>query len=551
MKKILIKKFDYYLIFLVIAAFVFYNFNNFFIWLPNYKIFGHLIFNWPDSNANYFFSQLFAESFHFFQFEPLNLLTDNLLHTRSINVVAANLVPMTWLWSLIIFALPSFLGPLSVLFLTPVLAAISVILFYRLVTHIFASDALAFLSAALLAFFAPWLFFANEVMLPNVLFITCLLSALYLFSRCDARQVKNTNKTFILASVFFCLALMMRLNELLWLFILLGFLGYYFYAYLTRKKILIFFIVAFIFVGLTLLLNKLTYGAYLAFGYLNLQTSTLPTEFVQENFNLLKFWQFLILPFGWQTKVFLSNIYHYLFLLIWPYYIFAAIALWSIFKNKNLSFKIWSRYLLLSFVLSLVILIYYANWELADPMVKSYNGISISYVRYFLPIYILILPFVALGILSVADYLADKFKKCKKIKLVSSLVLVLCLSIFSLRLAFFAPNDGLLKTKDNILVYYQQFQAVKNIVPASSVLLTDRSDKIFFPYFAVIVPQGDLPLWSRIAKLRTAREVFYFSDKSEAEIAAMNKEAINFDLELVQMTQVDEKFKLFIIISTN
>jgi hypothetical protein len=547
MKKIFNYKFDKYIFFVIILAFCLYNFNNLFVWLPNFKIFGHLIFNWPDSNANYFFSQLFAQTFHFFHFEPLNLLTDNLLHTRSINVLNANLVPMTWLWPLLVFALFSkVFSSLGLLFLTPILAATAIFLFYRLVSLVFASDFLGFISAVLLAFLAPWLFFANEVMLPNIMFITSLLAALYFFS-------KNTDKTFIIFSLLFLSTVMMRPNELVWLLFLLGFLFFYCKSFFDKKRIIIFFILTVLAAAFSLLLNKLTYGNYLAFGYLNFQANTLPTEFAQANFSLLKFWQFLILPFVWETKIFFSNIYHYLFLLIWPYYIFGLFGIIPIFKNNltasKINKKIWLRYLLVVLFLSLVILIYYANWNLADPLVKTYNTISISFVRYFLPIYILLIPLVALGIVFLTDLLTLKFKVNVKFKFILVLFFILILSIFSFRLAFFAPHDGLLKTRENIINYYQQFQAVKLIVPSSAVLMTDRSDKIFFSYYSVIVPQGDLPLWPRIAKLRTAREVFYFTDKTDEQILAINKEASLESLELVPISSIDENFRLFIIIS--
>ncbi len=298
MQKILNKKFNHYILVVLVFAFLFYNFNNFFVWLPNYQIFGHLIFNWPDSNANYFFSKLFSETYHFFQFEPLNLLTDNLLHTRSINVINSNLVPMTWLWPLLIFAFfTKIFGSLGILFFTPCLAAVSIFLFYRLVAHIFSSDILGFLSGILLAFFAPWFFFANEVMLPNVLFITFLLASLYIY-------LVRDKKYFYLASIFFLLAILMRPNEIIWLLVLLLLLIYYFHLYLNKQKIFIFLLIAFCLVSITLILNKLTYGSYLSFGYLNFQTSTLPTEFSQHNFSILKIWQFLIVPFSWHTKVF-------------------------------------------------------------------------------------------------------------------------------------------------------------------------------------------------------------------------------------------------------
>src|SRR3989344_7343674 len=126
---------------LVVSFLVFlfiYNFTNIFVWWPMLSDTGHLIFNWPDSTANYFFSGLFASDGKFWLSEPLNILTDNLLHARSINVIEGNLVPMTFLPAIVIFgAFERILGEPGILALTPFLAALSGLLIYRLVYYIF------------------------------------------------------------------------------------------------------------------------------------------------------------------------------------------------------------------------------------------------------------------------------------------------------------------------------------------------------------------------------------------------------------------------------
>ncbi|MCB9802593.1 glycosyltransferase family 39 protein [Candidatus Nomurabacteria bacterium] len=537
MKKILKNKFDFLILALVVLSFFIYSFSSFFVWLPNWHDFGHLIFNWPDANANYFFVNLFAKNNSLSFFEPLNLLTDNLLHTRSINVWQGNLVPMTFLLPLIIFGIfAKVFGSLAVLFLTPLLASISLYFFYQIIAKVFASENLAFVATVLLAFFAPWLFFANVVMLTNVFFIFCLLAFLYFF------LVQQTKYSFVLSFLFFALALFSRPNELIWLFIFLLFIYFYQKEKITLKKISIFFAINLFFLVLVLVLNKLVYGGVFNFGYLNLQNKALSGELGNSHFSLFSFIKLLFLPFAWQTKVFLSSIYHYLFLLIWPYYILIFFALFSLRKKLFQKKEIWSKYLIFSLTISLLLLIYYANWDFADALVKNYNTISISYVRYFLPIYLLLLPFVAQGILFLS--------RVKKWKNFLTIFLVLLLTIFSLRLAFFAPNDGLLKNKENIDLYYQQFAKVKQIIPADAVIITERSDKIFFPEFKVVVPQGDLPLWPRIASLMEEREVFYFSDLSEQRILELNFQAKLFGLELVEMSKIDQNFKLFIVIKT-
>ena len=171
------KKFNIIIIILCILFFGLYSFLVLSTWLPNWQEFQHLIFNWPDANANYFFSIIFAEYNIFQWLEPLNDLTDNLLHTRSINVIDNSLVPMTWLPAIAIWGwLAKLFGSFGALFITPALASISVYIVYKLVFYIFKDIHLAFLVALLLLPLAPWLYFANITMLPHILFIFLLLA---------------------------------------------------------------------------------------------------------------------------------------------------------------------------------------------------------------------------------------------------------------------------------------------------------------------------------------------------------------------------------------
>ena len=116
--------------------------------------------------------------------------------------------------------------------------------------------------------------------------------------------------------------------------------------------------------------------------------------------------------------------------------------------------------------------------------------------------------------------------------------MIIGLSIFSFKTAFFAKHDGLLATRDNINIYYQQFAAVKDIAPQNSVMITDRSDKIFFPYYKVVVPQGDLPLFERLDNIVVYANIYYFTDKKFEDI----------DLSPLQITEehiINNNFKLY------
>lgn len=533
-------RYNLILFFVVILFFGLYSFNVWSLWLPNFSAYQHLIFNWPDTNANYFFAKLFAEQNTFAYPEKLNLLSDNLLHTRSINVYEGNLVPMTFLPAVYIFALFfKMLGSTNILWLTPLLASLSACVVFRLSKHIFQDKHLAFLIALLFLALAPWLYFANVVMLPSILFIFLLLVA-WLFYALYFQQVELIYWT--LASIFLSLAVLVRPTEFVWVLFsaLLVFL-------FNRRKVSFFLLlitgVIFAnFLFMALYLNKITYGNYLSIGYQNLQTGALPTEFGQNNWDYVGFLKLAIMPFGFDLKLIAYNFYNYFVEIVWPYLIFVLASLYYLYKKiklKQSKRKIWLKYFAILATIFILILLYYGSWDLADPLVKNLNKISISYIRYFLPLYILIVPMTAYGIKRLF-WREDSF--------VSSMLvyfMIILVSVVSVRLAFFSPNDGLLKNNESITEYYEQYKIVSEIVPVDSIIISDRSDKIFFPKYKVIVSQGDLPLWPRVANLIERQDVYFYTNKTDSALQLTKDKAAKSSLNFSEGKDIYNNFRLF------
>jgi hypothetical protein len=522
------------LLVLFVVFLLIYNFTNIAVWWPMLAETGHLIFNWPDATANYFFANLFAQTNHFAYFEALNLLTDNLLHARSFNVIDGSLVPITFLPALAIFgAAFRVLGEFGILALTPLLAALSGLLIYRLVYYIFKDLDLALISAILFWSLAPVIFFANVVMLPNMLFIFLVLAGWWAIVK---SLIFKKNLYWILGSLFLSLAVFVRPTEIVWMALIWVFL-----VYLNKKKLkykrcfcgaLIFLATAFWF----LTLNKANYGAYFVTGYANFQSEALATGFGEQSYL-----QLLLAPFGFNIKLIFSNFYKY-FINIFPaHFILAVLGLIILFYKKQIN-TAWRKYLMLTPFIFILILIYYASWDIADPLVKELNKISISYVRYFLPLYIWVLPLVAYGIKKI-------FFGPTKINKLSYYIILIALVLSSFKLAFYSKHDGLLKNQDTLSDYYFQYIIVANLIEEDAIIITDRSDKIFFPKYRVIVPQGGLELWPRVKNIVDQAPVYYYSAKNESEIAIDQEQANKLNLNIVDMGQIWQKvhfdFKLY------
>ena len=533
------KKYSIILFLLSIVFFLLYSFTTVSVLLIEWFNFKHIIFNWPDANANYYFVRLFAEQGVLSWHEPLNSITDNLLHTRSINVVDSNLVPITFLMPIVLFGLASkLLGVAGLLFLTPLLATLSVYFVYKLSFYIFADLDLSFLIALLMFPLAPWLYFANVVLLPTVMFIFLLLAGWLAI----AKSMQNKKTLFwLVGSLLLALAIAVRPTELIWMVVMVAFI-----FYVNKHKINIRQIIytALIFAAvaiLSLYLNKITYGGFFSFGYLNLQSGALPTEFSgQESNGIFSSIKLLLMPFGFDIVLVVKNFIKYFVEIIWYHVIFAAAGIILLLANKKMSLA-WKKYFLLTPFIFGLIFLFYGSWDIADPLVKELNTISISYVRYFMPLYIWLLPLSAYAIKRL-------FSSKNKTNQFAYYVIIFSLAILSIKTAFYTKNDGLFKNQENLFIYQGQYKAVHKIVPEDAIIMTDRSDKVFFPAYRVIAPQGDLPLWPRISKIVDNQNIYYFSDQSDEFIDQQRTVANLNGIAIANEIKIDDKFKLYKII---
>lgn len=533
------KKYNLIVIGAVIIAGLLYCYTIISLWLPQWLEFKHLIFNWPDANANYFFAQVFAKTGHFYWSEPLNTISQNLIHTRSINVFNGNLVPMTFLPAILIFGVFfKIFGAIGVLFVTPVLAALSGYIVYRLANYIFKDLDLSLITSLLFLSLAPWVFFANEVMLPTILFIFLVFLGWLMISQSWHKGNDKYHWRWLSGCLLLALAIVVRPTELIWLAVISALIFYFNKDKISRRHILEAggaFVVIFI---SFLLLNKLTYGNWFTLGYADLQSGAAATEFDRgTGFSLGGFFKLLVAPFGFDFTLILKNFWKYFVKIIVLHFVLATLGLIMIWRDKTLSL-VWRRYLLLTPIIFILIFLYYGSWNLADPLVKELNTISISYVRYFMPLYIWILPATVLAINKI-------FFKVDRKSSFGNYILFITLILSSLQLAFFAANDGLIANQKNLLGYYAQFAAVKKVVTEQAVIITDREDKIFFPYYRVVVPQNNPLLWSRLSKIVGQVPIYYYTSKAEEQLSQDRQEMYKLNLTLTEPQDIWHNFRLY------
>ena len=432
-----------------------------------------LKFDWPDEVANYFWTRELAINGRLAIPETLNLVVDNQIHPRSFNTnLAGDLVPGSFLGLIIFFAfLAKIFGTGAIIYFTPFLMVAGVWAFYFLIRKVFASEKIALLSASFLLFSASWLYYSFESLLPNVPVVSLFLISIgfLVYAKKDSYWMT------ILSGFLGGLALAIRPAEFVWLGVV-----YLTVLILKRKELGVLDFLGFIFGGIaalvpSLMWQKTIYGSFLVSGY-----DKLP-ELAQQSSVFGKLVKQALIPFGVHPKLALHNFWNY-FILISPTTILLSFAGVLIYLKKwKAQTKISKIYFWLSVFVFAWLFNYYGSWLFDDLKTLSLNRLGASYVRYWLILFAISLPFAAIAIEEVVRVLKLKYFR------IIAIIIIAAGGLY--QVSFSDPNNILSvrkKVAENRVVAGELLKGIPN----DAIIITNRSDKLFFPERQVIETYG-------------------------------------------------------------
>lgn len=463
-------------------------FGGFYLWLvsPNSTDIGLTYrFDWPDETANYFWASHFSASNNLYLKEPLNGLAQNQIHPRSFNVRPDGaLVPGSFLGLILIYGvLAKIFGSWSIIYYTPILSIFGALAFYGVIKRIF-NDKVALVSTVLLLIHPAWIYYSVTSLLPNVPFISLLLISFYFLLKSDKMPFSHL----FISATLFGLAVAIRPSEFIWeVALLLGVIV------LARDKIKFSHVVLFLIISAAAVFpsvyyQKTLYGGYLTSGYAQLEPENLQAC---TSCQLVKSF---ILPFGLHPNLVASNIWTHYLSRLWWLSLITLLGLVSFLVQKKQSEKVFA-YVMLSIFIFGWIGVYYGSWEFTDKLTVHLNTLGLSYVRYFLPLFILAIPFTATGLLWLTSILKRRWEK------IGMFVLVFGLFYASADLALSKKPDSIFNVKDRIEQYSLNAQHVNYLTPEDSVIVTVRKDKLFFPERKVIHTFQALSLNSELSDI--------------------------------------------------
>jgi 4-amino-4-deoxy-L-arabinose transferase-like glycosyltransferase len=484
----------------------------------------------PDETANAFFAQQLAETGALRWFEPLNVVFNDVIHPRSVLSMDGWLVPSGFIGIPALYgAIIAFTGGWLLQLITPILSLLAVFTFYGIVRRLF-DDRIALWSGILLATHPAWWYYTARNLMPNVPMTAMVIFACWF---CVARPLKARAEDvkvawlsavlpqldYVFAGVGFGLALAIRPTAAIWLGLGAIVLGLFYFRNIEWSPV---FLVGFI-VLLTLVpfgvLNHATYGSALSAGYFVQESGATvaqtaaaqtppPSSSLQRLQNEVNAFLEPVLPFGIHPRAMARHLFDYGLAMFWWLTVLALVGLPLIVPGNRLSKEAkWKNkaYLTTGLVVAGWLLVLYGSWTINDNPDASAVTIANSYVRYWLPIYIMAIPAVAYGIKQLTNRaVTDRVKK-----IISVGLLVACMALNGW-VVFFSPEDGLTRAAEVQRAAANVRTVVLEQTEDNALIIVDRGDKIFFPHRRVMYPLRSERTYDLMPALERRVPLYYY-----------------------------------------
>ncbi|HOZ53087.1 MAG TPA: glycosyltransferase family 39 protein [bacterium] len=541
----------------------------------------------PDENANYIFAQLYQDRGNLHFFEKYNLIADDIIVPRSYFSWQGVVKPVSFLGMTIIYGeVANIFGSGVIPFLTPLFAAIALLFYYLIIKKMF-GDKVGFFSFLLLFSFPVFIYYSARSMFHNILFLSFIIISIYfLLSLLESNpskiknfllrdiSLKQKNNYFkklfgfdfvysALAGLFLGLAIGTRASELIWLapagLVLLIFK----YKKISFFRLAIFF--SFIFLALMPVLynNQVLYNSPFYGGYYEMNKSiegisqasggilkSFLSGHVNEIKNFAKSIFNTIFYFGFHPRQSLSMFNEYCLKMFWWLFGPAIIGLIYLFFKQKAIFRKVLPYGISWVILSLILVVYYGSWKFVDNPDPTRFTIGNSYTRYWLPIYIGVIPLTAVFLHNISK-LISWIKNKKIFNFLSywlGIFLVVGMIGLSLRFVYIGSEEGLKHYFNKTKIAKQEVLALLEITENDSVIITEYHDKFLFPERKVIVGRfNDNNMNYNYYKLTKYIPVYYYNfTLPEADLEYLNHRRLKeFGMKIELIKNINENFSLY------
>lgn len=468
------------------------------------------VFNSPDESANAFFAESFSETGTLHVYNEQNAALHGILHPRSIVSLDGYLVPVSFHGLMVLAGIIRWLfGDGAMVFVTPVLAVLGILAWRTIVRRLFDDEWLANAAALLLLLHPAFWYYAGRVMMHNVGFISLtLLAFAWFLERPLSRRFTSYAWRYVdlfCSAGFLVFAIVFRISEALWvvpLFVLLFFTKR---AEITWKHILVWSVSIILFFLPFLFLNSQTYHAVFVTGYQvegGVDISVFDPEFVATTPSGEQ--ASSILPFGFAPRAMAIHVWQYIFALYPWMFIPAALGFFLVLQQeKN---RRWFFYHLTFLMISTWLVLLYGSWVFNDNPDPNVYSLGNSYVRYWLPMFVLSTVYAAYAIRLIGERLFVQRASWKRAYICFVFIFI---ALLSGRLVFFG-HDGFVPTRAALFQNERKQEQVLSLVPEDGIVIVDRADKFIFPHRNVITPLRSDLTYAAMPQVVREAPLYYF-----------------------------------------
>jgi hypothetical protein len=198
----------------------------------------------------------------------------------------------------------------------------------------------------------------------------------------------------------------------------------------------------------------------------------------------------------------------YGFGLFWWFNLLVVLGLiffWFFYRKISVEKKRLSLFYFFSFfVIGAWLSFFYGSWTIHDNPDPNQITMANSYIRYWLPIFVMTTPFAAFPLVWLQKI---AYPWIRKISISFLLLLIFSLNSF---LVFFHPQDGLISMRKNLFFYQMIQEDILARTQPESVMIVDRSDKIFFPWRRVRYPLRDEVTYKLMPQILEFVPLYYY-----------------------------------------
>lgn len=451
------------------------------------------MYNSPDERAMAESIMSFIRDNTFLLKESSNLELGGLLAPRSMVAIGSALVPVTFPGMPLLYGL---LGKIIsfplVKLITPLLATLAVFAWRKTLEKIISHRA-ALIGAVLLMLLAGFWFYTARAFMPNIPFLSLCIFGLYFLSRKKPRVC--------LAGLMIGLALLFRASEVIWMVIAGVVLFAYFYKSFGWKNLIKFVVGALVGFLPFFFWNSAVFGDALQIGYTasesvsSVSSVSSPTSWVQSISEL-------VFPFGFHPRLAWHNFFNYQVVLTWWMTVLAVLGLPLMWFSKSRALK---AIVVATFFAGVYLTFFYGSWSIVDNPDPNAVTLANSYIRYWLPIFLVSTIPAALYI----EWLASKKKTLIAQRAFIGLM-ILIVGLLSARLVFFHPDDGLVQTRAVLIENVETRDKIVSLTEYDSVIVVDHADKIIFPHRRVVVPLRSDSTHDALPDIASSYPLYYF-----------------------------------------